>query len=216
MTYQVHIKTEFVELELREILQSRPGVLLGVSTDAEGTLEAIAVTTVYDLALARPFRDAAHVVEAATDPTSVVGASGKAATASLNAAGAALATMLSTVADVLAQKPADQKSMSDAGAAVNKKADEAKKDEAADATRGETSTGETSTGETSTGETSTGETSTGDTTTDDTTTDGTDGATDKPDAGQRTAVTALIHKALADQGIVTSEPSSSADGSAPA
>src|SRR3954471_124487 len=72
MTYQVHIKTEFVELELREILQSRPGVLLGVSIEAEGTLETIPVTTVYDLALARAFRDAAHVVEAATDPTSVV------------------------------------------------------------------------------------------------------------------------------------------------
>src|SRR3954462_8264368 len=72
MTYRVHVKTEFMELELREILQSPPGVLLGVSTDAEGTLEAIAVTRVYDLALARAFRDAAHVVEAATDPPSVV------------------------------------------------------------------------------------------------------------------------------------------------
>jgi hypothetical protein len=72
MTYRVHVKTEFMELELREILQSPPGVLLGVSADAETTLKTIPVTTVYDLALARPFRDAAHVVEAATDPTSVV------------------------------------------------------------------------------------------------------------------------------------------------
>jgi hypothetical protein len=72
MTYRVHVKTEFMALELREILQSRPGVLLGVSIEAEGTLETIPVTTVYDLALARAFRDAAHVVEAATDPTSVV------------------------------------------------------------------------------------------------------------------------------------------------
>jgi hypothetical protein len=72
MTYRVHVKTEFMELELREILQSPPGVLLGVSADAEATLATVPVATVYDLALARPFRDAAHVVEAAGDPTSVV------------------------------------------------------------------------------------------------------------------------------------------------
>src|SRR4051794_8314157 len=58
-------------------------------------------------------------------------ASGKAATASLNASGQALATMLNAFADALSQKPAAEKSMSDAGAAVNKKADEAKKDAAA-------------------------------------------------------------------------------------
>src|SRR3954454_22241768 len=65
-----------MEHELREILQSPPHVLLGVSDEAGATLATIPVTTVYDLALARPFRDAAHVVEAATGPTSVVGRHG--------------------------------------------------------------------------------------------------------------------------------------------
>src|SRR5437763_3404597 len=72
MTYRVHIKTAFMELELREILQSPPDVLLGVSADAASMLAAVPITTVYDLALARMFRDATHLVEAATDPTSVV------------------------------------------------------------------------------------------------------------------------------------------------
>src|SRR4051794_35253221 len=69
-----------MEHELREILQSPPHVLLGVSDEAGATLATIPVTTVYDLALARPFRDAAHVVEAATDPTSVVARHGSAPT----------------------------------------------------------------------------------------------------------------------------------------
>ncbi|MEV4111198.1 hypothetical protein [Nonomuraea sp. NPDC049695] len=73
MTYTVHVKTEFAHLELREVLQSRPGVLLGVSDAAEATLATIPVRTVYDLALSGAFRDAARVVEAAADPHSVVG-----------------------------------------------------------------------------------------------------------------------------------------------
>jgi hypothetical protein len=72
-SYTVHVKTEFVQLELREVLQSPPHVLLGVSNAAETTLAGMSITTVYDLALAAAFRDAARVVEAATDPESIIG-----------------------------------------------------------------------------------------------------------------------------------------------
>ncbi|MEV1178669.1 hypothetical protein, partial [Nonomuraea sp. NPDC049784] len=73
MTYTVHVKTEFAHLELREVLQSPPSVLLGVSDAAQATLDTIPVRTVYDLALSGAFRDAARVVEAAADPHSVLG-----------------------------------------------------------------------------------------------------------------------------------------------
>lgn len=72
MSYRAHVKTEFLELELREVLQSAPSVLLGVSADAAATLASIRITTVYDLALATLFCNAARVVDAAANPASVV------------------------------------------------------------------------------------------------------------------------------------------------
>jgi hypothetical protein len=72
MSYRVHLRTAFVELDLREVLQSKPHVLLGVSTDAESTLGSIQIGTVYDLALATLFANAARVVQAASDPTTVL------------------------------------------------------------------------------------------------------------------------------------------------
>ena len=126
MTYRVHVKTEFMELELREILQSPPGVLLGVSADAEATLATIPVATVYDLALARPFRDAAHVVEAAGDPTSVVARHGAPptdlilASAKIEAevARSAFSAALDTAARLPGRVRADASSLEDDGEAV--------------------------------------------------------------------------------------------------
>jgi hypothetical protein len=119
-------------------------------------------------------------------------ASGKAATSSLNAAGASLATLLNALADVLSEKPAAEKSMSDAGAAVNKKADEAKKDGTEGGAASDGAGGA------------------------DAADSGTDGrGADSQDGGTKTATAALVEKALADQGIVTGAPaSSSSNGSA--
>jgi hypothetical protein len=72
MTYRVHLKTESADLELREVLQSSPGVLLRVSDAAKNVLTGASIETVYDLALATPFGDATRVFEAASDATSVL------------------------------------------------------------------------------------------------------------------------------------------------
>src|SRR4051812_27215856 len=71
-TFQVHLKTAYLDLEIREVLQSPPTVLLGVSDDAAATLTQMALRTVYDLALASAFRDAARVVEAAAGPGTIL------------------------------------------------------------------------------------------------------------------------------------------------
>ncbi|MFC7529172.1 hypothetical protein [Actinoplanes sp. GCM10030250] len=70
--FRVHLKTAYLDLEIREVLQSPPTVLLGVSDDAGTTLGQLALKTVYDLALAASFRDAVRVVEAATDPETIL------------------------------------------------------------------------------------------------------------------------------------------------
>jgi|1185.fasta_scaffold83454_1 hypothetical protein len=101
--------------------------------------------------------------------------------------------------------------MSDAGAAVNKKADEAKKD-GVDGTDVAATDGTAADGAATDG--------TGDATGDGTgdgTADAPDGAmaahngggTDSHDTGRKAATTALVQKALADQGIVTSAPPNS-------
>lgn len=71
-TDKVHVKTAFRQLELRELLQSSPEVLLGVSAGMVTTLASVDILTVYDLALGGLFRDAARVVEAAADPGSTL------------------------------------------------------------------------------------------------------------------------------------------------
>ena len=166
-------------------------------------------------------------------------ASGKAATASLNASGQALATVLSAFADALSEKPAAEKSMSDAGAAVNKKADEAKKD-AKDAAAGDgtdAGTGTTDGGGGGAGDE--GDAGAGDAAPGDglvggiaavtaaagparsavparngTGNGGGNGGGTRP-AGQRTAIEALIRKALADQGLVTGMPPTPASAGVP-
>src|SRR5207248_566994 len=71
-TFQVHLKTAHLDREIREVLQSPPTVLLGVSDDAAATLAQMALRTVYDLALGAAFRDAVRVVEAAADPGTIL------------------------------------------------------------------------------------------------------------------------------------------------
>ncbi|MGI5242118.1 hypothetical protein [Dactylosporangium sp. CA-139066] len=70
--FRVHLKTAYLDLEIREVLQSPPSVLLGVTDAAEATLAQLAVGTVYDLALAGAFRDAIRLVEAAADPGTIL------------------------------------------------------------------------------------------------------------------------------------------------
>ena len=59
-----HVKSKFLQLELREILQSPPSVLMGVSPEAEEALKTLKILTVFDLALSNIFQNAAAIVDA--------------------------------------------------------------------------------------------------------------------------------------------------------
>ncbi|MGE3287522.1 MAG: hypothetical protein AB7J32_15655 [Pseudonocardia sp.] len=75
--FQDSIKSEFAQLDLREVLQSSPEVLLGVSADAAALLRDLRLVRIFDLAMSGPFRTAAGVREAAQQPDSVVGRFGR-------------------------------------------------------------------------------------------------------------------------------------------
>lgn len=62
------LKTEFQALPLAEVLQKPPGVLLGVSDEAQATLAGLGVGSVFDLALARVFEAAEQLNDAAENP----------------------------------------------------------------------------------------------------------------------------------------------------
>ena len=66
------LKTGFETLEVREILQSPPSVLLGVSDAASTLLEALDIATVFDLASSRVFGNASRLLRAGTDPMASV------------------------------------------------------------------------------------------------------------------------------------------------
>jgi hypothetical protein len=74
------------------------------------------------IATSDAFRNMSGLTASGEAATSALDASGKAATGSLQAAGAALATTLNALAEALAAKKDADKSMSDAGAAINSKA----------------------------------------------------------------------------------------------
>ncbi|MGD9991636.1 hypothetical protein, partial [Pseudonocardia sp.] len=75
--FQDAIKSEFAQLDLREVLQSSPEVLLGVSADAAALLRDLRLVRIFDLAMSGPFQTAAGVREAAQQPDSVVGRFGR-------------------------------------------------------------------------------------------------------------------------------------------
>lgn len=62
------LKTEFQSLPLAETLQKPPGVLLGVSNEAQAALAALGIGSVFDLALARVFEAADQLNDAAENP----------------------------------------------------------------------------------------------------------------------------------------------------
>lgn len=72
MRHHIYLKTAYVDLDLSEVLQSEPLVLSGVSDEANTLLASLKITTVFDLAYASVFANAARVVDAAERPESVL------------------------------------------------------------------------------------------------------------------------------------------------
>jgi hypothetical protein len=59
------VRTDFLSRSERDLLQSEPTVLLGVSAEAATQLRALEISTVFDLALSRVFAAASHLTTAA-------------------------------------------------------------------------------------------------------------------------------------------------------
>lgn len=66
------VRTEFRNVETHELLKESPRVLLGVTPDAEATLKALEIDTVFDLATSGVFDDAVKLVRAGTDVHSML------------------------------------------------------------------------------------------------------------------------------------------------
>lgn len=64
------VRTEFRNLDSRELLRKPPGALLGVDDHAEAALLLLEIRTVFDLATSQAFDDATRLAGAATDPKS--------------------------------------------------------------------------------------------------------------------------------------------------
>jgi hypothetical protein len=67
-----YLVTEKARLTAMEALRASPGALLGVSPEAVEALEDLAIPTVFDLAASRIFANATLLLEAATDPASML------------------------------------------------------------------------------------------------------------------------------------------------
>jgi hypothetical protein len=80
------IKSEFLKLELRELLQSPPNVLMGVSDEAVETLKKLQVLTVFDLGLSSLFVVSETINGATTVPQTIVARYGKVPTEMVDAA----------------------------------------------------------------------------------------------------------------------------------
>src|SRR4051794_7131732 len=80
MTYQSFIKSEFSELDLAEVLNSHPSVLLGVSPAIETALQRLDVVSVFDLGMSTIFDNAARVLAASENPRSTMRRYGRAPT----------------------------------------------------------------------------------------------------------------------------------------
>ncbi len=61
------IRTEYRNLQIRELLRLSPHALLGVSPEAAGVLKALEVNTVFDLATSGVFDAATKLIQAGTD-----------------------------------------------------------------------------------------------------------------------------------------------------
>lgn len=66
------VRSNSLQLELREILQSNPGILLGVSADAEKILDKMNIRSVFDLGMSAIFNAAEFIAESSGFPQSVV------------------------------------------------------------------------------------------------------------------------------------------------
>ena len=66
------VRSEFARLELREVLQASPDVLLGVSAEAAATLAELKLLRVFDLAMSSVFAVARAIYEAAGSPSTAV------------------------------------------------------------------------------------------------------------------------------------------------
>jgi len=66
------LKSSFLQLELREILQSSPGILLGVSERAQNELQKLQIFTVFDLAMSRIFAAAATIASVSEVPQNLI------------------------------------------------------------------------------------------------------------------------------------------------
>jgi hypothetical protein len=70
--YKQHLKSEYLDLELDQIVTSPITVLNGVSEEAAKSLEALSILTVYDLAFSRVFSNAYAIAHGSEDPDSFV------------------------------------------------------------------------------------------------------------------------------------------------
>lgn len=73
MKYQNFLKTDFGNLDLSEVLQESPEVLLGVTTAAAVQLSKLKLDTVFDLATSTLFEHAAQIVDSAIKPETIIG-----------------------------------------------------------------------------------------------------------------------------------------------
>src|SRR5690349_12218221 len=62
------VKTGHETLEVRELLQSSPAILLGVSDAAAAVLKDLGIDSVFDLATSRMFENATRLLRAGVDP----------------------------------------------------------------------------------------------------------------------------------------------------
>jgi alpha-D-ribose 1-methylphosphonate 5-triphosphate synthase subunit PhnG len=67
-----HLVTASANLSLLEILHAEPDVLLGVTSQAVTSLKTLDIQTVFDLASSRVFANASMLVDAGTDPRTVL------------------------------------------------------------------------------------------------------------------------------------------------
>ena len=64
-----YLMSDFLNLSAREVLQTSPGVLLGVTSDGVDILKALQINTVFNLATSRLFANAKLLVQASADST---------------------------------------------------------------------------------------------------------------------------------------------------
>jgi len=66
------VRSNSLHLDLREVLQSSPGILLGVSSDAEDILKQLNVRTVFDLGMSAIFNAAEYIANSKNFPQNLI------------------------------------------------------------------------------------------------------------------------------------------------